>query len=43
MLAVPSELELPPTDGVHLRESLVGVDPAFLAGLLARGLSPQGR
>jgi HAD superfamily hydrolase (TIGR01509 family) len=43
VLAVPSELELPPTDGVHLRDSLVGVDPAFLAGLLTRGLSPQGR
>lgn len=37
VLAVPSELELPPTDGVHLRESLVGVDPAFLTALL--GLS----
>jgi HAD superfamily hydrolase (TIGR01509 family) len=34
VLAVPSELELPPTDGVHLRDSLVGVDPAFLAELL---------
>jgi HAD superfamily hydrolase (TIGR01509 family) len=34
VLAVPSELELPPTDGVHLRDSLVGVDPAFLGGLL---------
>jgi HAD superfamily hydrolase (TIGR01509 family) len=43
VLAVPSELELPPTDGVHRRDSLVGVDPAFLAGLLTRGLSPQGR
>jgi len=43
VLAVPSELELPPTDGVHLRDSLVGVDPAFLAALLMRGLSPQGR
>jgi HAD superfamily hydrolase (TIGR01509 family) len=43
VLAVPSELELPPTDGVHLRDSLVGVDPAFLAALLTRGLSPQGR
>jgi HAD superfamily hydrolase (TIGR01509 family) len=42
VLAVPSELELPPTDGVHLRDSLVGVDPAFLAGLFTRGLSPQG-
>jgi HAD superfamily hydrolase (TIGR01509 family) len=42
VLAVPSELELPETDGVHLRDSLVGVDPAFLAGLLTRGLSRQG-
>ncbi|WP_328478502.1 HAD family phosphatase [Actinoplanes sp. NBC_00393] len=33
VLAVPAELELPPTDGIHLRESLVGVDPAFLATL----------
>ncbi|WP_250003946.1 HAD family phosphatase [Actinoplanes sp. M2I2] len=39
VLAVPSELELPPTDGVHLRTSLVGVDPEYLAGLLVnRGL-----
>jgi HAD superfamily hydrolase (TIGR01509 family) len=37
VLAVPSELELPPTDGVHLRRSLVGVDPAFLATLLDPG------
>jgi hypothetical protein len=43
VLAVPSELQLPPIDGVHLRDSLVGVDPAFLSGLLTRGLSPQGR
>lgn len=43
VLAVPAELELPPADGVHLRDSLVGVDPAFLAGLLTRGLSRQGR
>ena len=35
VLAVPAELELPPTDGVHLRDSLVGVDPAYLATLLA--------
>ncbi|MEV6300436.1 HAD family phosphatase [Actinoplanes sp. NPDC051861] len=34
VLAVPAELELPPTDGVHLRSSLVGVDVAFLAELL---------
>ncbi len=44
VLAVPSELELPPTDGVHLRSSLVGVDPAYLADLLVhRGLlQPDG-
>jgi len=34
VLAVPAELELPATDGVHLRRSLVGVDPAYLANLL---------
>ncbi|BBH71211.1 haloacid dehalogenase [Actinoplanes sp. OR16] len=34
VLAVPAELELPPVDGVHLRSSLAGVDPAFLAALL---------
>jgi HAD superfamily hydrolase (TIGR01509 family) len=34
VLAVPAELELPPTDRVHLRRSLVGVDPAYLASLL---------
>jgi HAD superfamily hydrolase (TIGR01509 family) len=36
VLAVPAELELPPTDGVHLRDSLEGVDPAYLADLLAQ-------
>jgi HAD superfamily hydrolase (TIGR01509 family) len=36
VLAVPAELELPPTDGVHLRDSLEGVDPAFLGTLFAR-------
>jgi HAD superfamily hydrolase (TIGR01509 family) len=36
VLAVPAELELPPTDGVHLRTSLVGVDPTYLASLLTR-------
>jgi HAD superfamily hydrolase (TIGR01509 family) len=36
VLAVPCELELPPTDGVHLRHTLEGVDPAYLAGLLVR-------
>ena len=35
VLAVPAELELPATDGVHLRDSLEGVDPAFLATLVA--------
>ena len=35
VLAVPAELELPATDGVHLRDSLVGVDPRFLASVLA--------
>ncbi len=36
VLAVPAELELAPTDGVHVRDSLVGVDPVFLGTLLAR-------
>ncbi|UQU68113.1 HAD family phosphatase [Couchioplanes caeruleus] len=36
VLAVPAELELPPVDGVHLRDTLVGVDPAYLGALLAR-------
>jgi HAD superfamily hydrolase (TIGR01509 family) len=35
VLAVPAELELPPTDGVHLRDSLEGVDLSFLGRLLA--------
>jgi HAD superfamily hydrolase (TIGR01509 family) len=43
VLAVPAELELPPTDGVHLRTTLEGVDPAFLAGLFTRELSQSGR
>ncbi|MEV4345682.1 HAD family phosphatase [Actinoplanes sp. NPDC049596] len=44
VLAVPAELELPPTDGVHLRTSLVGVDPDYLAHLLvSRGLLPTER
>ncbi len=34
VLAVPAELELAPVDGVHLRHTLAGVDPAFLAALL---------
>jgi HAD superfamily hydrolase (TIGR01509 family) len=36
VLAVPAELELPPTDGVHLRDTLVGVDPAYLATIFSR-------
>jgi HAD superfamily hydrolase (TIGR01509 family) len=44
VLAVPAELELPPTDGVHLRRSLVGVDPGYLANLLvSRRLLPSER
>ena len=43
VLAVPAELELPSTDGIHLRESLEGVDPAYLARLLTRELSQSGR
>jgi HAD superfamily hydrolase (TIGR01509 family) len=34
VLAVPAELELPETDGVHLRESLAGVDLDYLATLV---------
>jgi HAD superfamily hydrolase (TIGR01509 family) len=34
VLAVPAELELPSTDGLHLRTTLEGVDPAYLASLL---------
>ncbi|MCU7726550.1 HAD family phosphatase [Actinoplanes sp. KI2] len=42
VLAVPAELELPATDGVHLRRSLVGVDPGYLANLLVtRRLLPS--
>ena len=44
VLAVPAELELPATDGVHLRRSLVGVDPDYLASLLiTRRLLPSER
>jgi HAD superfamily hydrolase (TIGR01509 family) len=44
VLAVPAELELPSTDGVHLRTSLVGVDPDYLANLLvSRALLQPGR
>jgi HAD superfamily hydrolase (TIGR01509 family) len=35
VLAVPAELELPETDGVHLLSTLEGVDPEYLANLLA--------
>ncbi|GAA1588006.1 HAD family hydrolase [Actinoplanes couchii] len=34
VLAVPAELELTPVDGVHMRTTLTGVDPAYLATLL---------
>jgi HAD superfamily hydrolase (TIGR01509 family) len=34
VLAVPCELELSPMSGIRLRDSLVGVDPAYLAGLI---------
>ncbi|HEX8345745.1 MAG TPA: HAD family phosphatase [Actinoplanes sp.] len=34
VLAVPCELELAPTSGVRLRDSLVGVDVAYLGGLI---------
>ncbi|MGX6603773.1 HAD family hydrolase [Micromonosporaceae bacterium Da 78-11] len=43
VLAVPAELELPSTDGIHLRTTLVGVDPAYLATLLSRELLQPGR
>jgi HAD superfamily hydrolase (TIGR01509 family) len=45
VLAVPAELELPPTDGVHLRDSLEGVDLAYLATLLVpvTGAAGAGR
>jgi HAD superfamily hydrolase (TIGR01509 family) len=44
VLAVPAELELPATLGVHLRRSLVGVDPGYLANLLiTRRLLPVKR
>src|SRR4051794_22536475 len=35
VLAVPAELELPETDGVHLLTTLEGVDPGYLAVLLS--------
>ncbi|HEY7271729.1 MAG TPA: HAD family phosphatase [Actinoplanes sp.] len=35
VLAVPAELELPETDGVHLLTTLEGIDPDYLAGLLS--------
>ena len=34
VLAVPCELELPPMSGIRLRDSLVGVDAAYLADLI---------
>ena len=42
VLAVPAELELPPTDGVHLRDTLEGVDLTYLTDLLARAAT-RGR
>jgi HAD superfamily hydrolase (TIGR01509 family) len=39
VLAVPAELELPPIDGVHLRQTLDGVDAPFLATLFAAELT----
>lgn len=36
VLAIPADLELPETDGVHLRDSLVGVDLDYLARLIVR-------
>ncbi|WIM93804.1 HAD family phosphatase [Actinoplanes oblitus] len=33
VLAVPSDVTLPSTDGIHLRSSLAGVDVKFLAAL----------
>ncbi len=44
VLAVPAELELPSTDGIHLRTSLVGVDLAHLISLVSSdpvGLTPR--
>jgi beta-phosphoglucomutase-like phosphatase (HAD superfamily) len=35
VLAVPAELELPPTTGVRLLTTLEGIDPAYLAHLLS--------
>jgi len=43
VLAVPAELELPPTDGIHLRTTLEGVDPAYLAALFTHELSRPAR
>ena len=36
VLAVPAEVPLPGTDGVHQLESLTGADLELLAALLAR-------
>jgi HAD superfamily hydrolase (TIGR01509 family) len=38
VLAVPAELELPPTSGAHIRDSLTGVDLDFLSALLDRAV-----
>jgi HAD superfamily hydrolase (TIGR01509 family) len=40
VLAVPAELELPPTDGVRLLATLEGVNPAYLANLLTAATTP---
>ncbi len=42
VLAVPAELELPPTDGVHLRDTLEGIDLEHLATLLASARARSG-
>src|SRR4051794_15811981 len=43
VLAVPAELELPPTDGVRVLATLEGVDPGYLADLLAAAAPQQNR
>lgn len=40
VLAVPSEVRIDPADGVHLLESLTGVDLEVLSGLLSRAELP---
>jgi beta-phosphoglucomutase-like phosphatase (HAD superfamily) len=37
VLAVPCDVAIPELDGVHLRESLAGVDASVLAELARRG------